>query len=175
MQCIGVFCVYHAAFVSFCTHTLATLKHEKFMRYAEVFLRLGSALVGWMVVFAFVIWLAATRTVGCGPDGDEIYKLLLAMAPIASAVVFLVLVTRRLGEVHDILRWLSVPLLLLFPFALMSIWAVLNRANVESLSICANIPAALWERLWAPMQFIALLIIAYLLIRVLKKSVKLKQ
>lgn len=138
------------------------------MRYAEVFLRLGSALVGWMVLFAYVIWLAATRTIGCGPDGDEIYKLLLAMAPIASAVAFLVLVTRSLGEVHGILRWLSAPLLLLFPFALMSIWKIFVRANQESLSICENIPAALWERLWAPLQLIALVFIAYSISRVLK-------
>jgi hypothetical protein len=138
------------------------------MRYADLFLRLGSALVGWMVLFAYVVWLAATRTIGCGPDGDEIYKLLLAMAPISSAIVFLVLVTRTMNEVHSILAWLRVPLLLLLPFALMSVWRIFVRANLESLSICANTPAALWERLWAPLQLLALLIIAYLMTRVLK-------
>lgn len=145
------------------------------MRYAEVFLRLGSALVAWMVVYAYVVWLAATRAIGCGPDGDEIYKLLLAMAPMASAAVLAVSVTRMLGEVHGILRWLSVPLLLSFPFALMSVWQVFVRANQQSLSICENIPSALWERLWAPLQLLALLIIALLAIRVLIMPVTIKQ
>ena len=53
------------------------------MRLSEVFLRLASALVAWMVIYAYVIWLAALHAIGCGPDGDEIFRLLLGMAPLA--------------------------------------------------------------------------------------------
>ena len=40
------------------------------MRFSEVFLRLGSTLVAWMVLFTHVIWLGALGGMGCGPDGD---------------------------------------------------------------------------------------------------------
>ena len=138
------------------------------MRFAEVFLRLGSSLVAWMVLYAYILWLAVLRTIGCGPDGAEMHQLLLGMAIISCPVVFLVQVTRTLPEVHALLRWLAVPLFMLMPFGLVSIWRALLRANGESLSICSNNAAVLWERVWAPVQFIALLIIAYMLIQVLK-------
>ncbi len=140
------------------------------MNFAEVFLRLGSSLVAWMMLYAYVLWLAALNSLGCGPDGDEMHRLLLGMAPTACGFVFLVGVTRSLADVHSIIRWLAGPLLLLAPIALMSIWKVLLRANLESLSICSNNPIALWERAWAPVQFLSFIFIAYILIRVLKGS-----
>jgi hypothetical protein len=50
------------------------------MRFSDVFLRLGCALVAWMVLYAHFIWLAALGGIGCGPDGDELHKVLLALA-----------------------------------------------------------------------------------------------
>ena len=49
------------------------------MRFAEVFLRLGSALVAWMLLFTHFLWLAALHAMGCGPDGAEMHKLLLGL------------------------------------------------------------------------------------------------
>ncbi len=123
-----------------------------------------------MMLYAYVLWLAALNSLGCGPDGDEMHRLLLGMAPTTCGFVFLVGVTRPLADVHSIIRWLAAPLLLLAPFALTSIWKVLVRANFESLSICSNSTIALWERAWAPTQFLSVLLIAYTLIRVLKVS-----
>ncbi len=51
------------------------------MRFAEVFLRLGSALVAWMMMYAYFLWLAAVYVVACGADGDEMHRLLLGLAP----------------------------------------------------------------------------------------------
>ena len=138
------------------------------LRFAEVFLRLGTSLVAWMLLYAYMLWLAALRTIGCGPDGAEMHQLLLGMAIISCAVVFLVRVTRTMPEVHAILRWLAVPLFMLMPFSLMSIWSAFARANSEFLSICSNNPAVFWERGWAPVQLITLSIIAYMLMQVLK-------
>lgn len=138
------------------------------VRFADVFLRLGSALVGWMVLYAYVLWLAALNALGCGPDADEMHRLLFGMAPVACCFAILLRVTRPLSEVHSILRWLGVPLLLSSPFVFVSIWKTFYRANLESLAICSNSAAALWERAWAPTQLLMFLIIAYLLIRMLK-------
>ncbi len=138
------------------------------MRFADVFLRLGSALVAWMVLYAYVLWFVALNALGCGPDGDEMYRLLFGMAPIACCFAILLRATRPLSEVHSILRWLGVPLLLLSPLVFVSVWKTFDRANLESLSICSNSAAVLWERAWAPVQFLSLLLIAYMLIRVLK-------
>ncbi len=123
-----------------------------------------------MMLYAYVLWLAALNALGCGPDGDEMHRLLLGMAPSACGFVFLVGVTRPLADVHSTIRWLAGPLLLLGPVALMGVWKVFIRANVESLSICSNNGSALWERAWAPVQFLSFIFIASILIRVLKVS-----
>ncbi len=138
------------------------------MNFSEVFLRLGSSLVAWMMLYAYFLWLVALNSLGCGPDGDEMHRLLLGMAPAACGFVFLVGVTRPLADVHSTIRWLAGPLLLLGPVALMGVWKVFIRANVESLSICSNNAAAMWERAWAPAQLFAFVLIAYVLARVLK-------
>ena len=138
------------------------------MRFAEVFLRLGTSLVAWMMLYAYIVWLAALNSLGCGADGDEMHRLLLGMAPVACGFVFLIGATRAMSEVHSTIRWLAGPLLLLGPVALTGVWKVFIRANVESLSICSNNDAAMWERAWAPAQLFAFVLIAYVLARVLK-------
>lgn len=140
------------------------------MQFAEIFLRLGSSLVAWMVLYAYIVWLAALNSLGCGADGDEMHRLLLGMAPFACGFAFLIGASRPMSDVHSILRWLAVPLLLSIPLVFMSVWKTYSRANVESLSICSNNPAVLWERAWAPVQVLTFLIIVYLLVRVLKES-----
>ena len=54
------------------------------MRFAEVFLRLDSALVAWMVLYARFLWLAVLFRLGCGPDGAETHKVLPGHDDIAS-------------------------------------------------------------------------------------------
>ena len=136
------------------------------MRFAEVFLRMGSSLVAWMMLYAYVVWLAALHAIGCGPDGDELHRLLLGLALLAVGFSFVLRVTDPFAEIQNILRWLGAPLLLLLPFALRSIWSIFNTVNLGSSAICANEPPAGWQLLWAPLQVLALLIVAYGLIRV---------
>ena len=66
------------------------------MRFAEVFLRLGCALVARMMLYAHFVWLAALRSVGCGPDGDELHRLLLLLVPATVGFALLLRVTRPL-------------------------------------------------------------------------------
>lgn len=135
------------------------------MRFAEIFLRIGSALVAWMVLYAHLLWLAALRTIGCGPDGDEIYLLLLGMVPLSCGASLLLGVTRPLPEVHSMLRWLAVPLLLLLPLALRSTWAVIVPVHVHGEPICGAGDVPAWEVLWAPAQLLTLGLVTAMVLR----------
>ena len=136
------------------------------MTFAEVFLRLGSALVAWMVVYAYYLWTAILRQAGCVAESDEMYRLILGMAPLAAAFSFLLRVTRTMQEVHNALRWLSVPFLLLVPAALLSIWAVLMRVNVGGQAMCDDSAISLWQLWWAPLQICTVGLTAAMMLRV---------
>ena len=131
------------------------------MRFAEVFLRLGCALVAWMVLYAHLVWLAASRVIGCGPDGDAMYRLLLGSAAFAWGFSFLLRSTRPLTEVHGILRWLAAPLTVLYPIALYAIWKVIVVVNLNGLTLCSMPPPPLWQRGWAAIEILALVLIAW--------------
>ena len=136
------------------------------MRFAEVFLRLGASLVAWMMLYTHFLWLAALYAIGCGPDGDEMHRLLLGLAPFTCAFALLLRVTRPFAEIHGILRWLGAPLLLLLPFAVRSTWQVFESVSIESSAICASGAPAAWQQLWAPVQLITLSFVSYMVVRV---------
>jgi hypothetical protein len=134
------------------------------MRFSEVFLRLGCALVAWMVLYMHVVWLAASRAIGCGPDGDALYKLLLGSAVFSWALSFLLRSTRPISGVHRILRWLALPLAALYPFALYGIWSVFRVVNLGDLPLCSLPPPPIWQRAWAAIELSALALIGWRLI-----------
>ena len=119
-----------------------------------------------MMLYAHFLWLAALYTLGCGPDGDEMHRLLLGLAPFSCGFALLLRVTRPFADIHSILRWLGVPLLLLLPFAIRSVWQVFQSVNVEASAICAADAATMWQWLWAPVQLITLLLVTYMVVKV---------
>jgi hypothetical protein len=139
------------------------------MRFAEVFLRLGSVLVAWMVLFAYVLWLAVMHITGCGPDGDEMPRVLLGMAPLATAAAFALRSTRSLPEIHRMLRWLGLPLCVLLLLSLRSVWGVFTRVHLDGLGICSASNVAPWELAWVAIQVLALAVIAFLVVREIKR------
>ncbi len=136
------------------------------MRFAEVFLRLGSSLVGWMLVYTYAVWLAALHAMGCGPDGDEMHRLLLGIAPFAVAIAFVLGLTRPFPDIHRILSWLVVPLALLLPFMLRNTWAVFGNSNLDGLAICSGDPATTFDQIWAPAQFLVTSVIFVLVVKI---------
>ena len=123
-------------------------------------------MVAWMVSFAYIVWLAALHAMGCGPDGDEIYRLLLGMAPAAAAIAFLLRVTWPFAEIHRMLSWLALPMALLLPFSLRNTWQVFEKTLLNNAAICGAGDPALWQKIWAPTQFLAVFVIAVLVIGV---------
>lgn len=132
------------------------------MRFAEVFLRLGTALVGWMMLFTYALWLAAAYVVDCGADGDEMYRLLLGLAPFTVAFAFAIRVTRPFGDIHRMLRWLAVPLGLVLLLGLRTLWAVAGRVYSAGTGVCASGPPGLLDQAWVPAQLATILAVTVL-------------
>ena len=136
------------------------------MRFAEIFLRLGTALVAWMMMYAYYLWLAAVYVIACGPDGDEMHRLLLGLVPFVCGFAFALRVTRPFEEIHSILRWLGVPLFFLLPFALRSVWNIFRTVNLNSVAICTDQVPPTWQVLWAPLQVITLFMASFMIVKV---------
>ena len=135
------------------------------MRFAEVFLRLGSTLVAWMMMYAYFLWLATVYVIDCGPDGDEIHRLMLGLAPFVCGFAFALKLTRPFADIHSILRWLGVPLFLLLPFALRSIWHVFQTVNISSSAICGSGAPETWQSIWAAVQLTTLMLVYFILVK----------
>lgn len=133
------------------------------MRLAEVFLRLGSSLAGWMILYAHTLWLAVSARVVCGEEGAELFAVLLGLAPVTFIAGPLILVSRPLGDVHRMLRWLAVPIVLLLPFCLYAIFRVFGTVYGDGNAICGNGAVPAWQTWWAPVELAVLVFIAVLI------------
>jgi hypothetical protein len=126
------------------------------MRFAEVFLRLGFSLVAWMMMYTYAVWMAALHVIGCGPEGDEMHRVLLGVGLLALVMALALRLTRPFPDIHRILGRLVWPLALLAPFALKNIWVVYQRANLDGLAICAEQAPSTLQIIWAPAQFLVI-------------------
>lgn len=140
------------------------------MQFSEVFLRLGCALVAWMMLYAHFIWLAALGNIGCGPDGDELHKVLLGLVPVTIGFAFLLRMTRPLGDIHRILRWLGLPLAAIMLAGTYHVLAIARAVYSTGQGICSPGAASTWHQLWGPAELLAILVCAVLLIRVWRSS-----
>ena len=136
------------------------------MRFAEVFLRLGCALVAWMMLYAHFVWLAALGGIGCGPDGDELHRVLLALVPVSIGCAFLLRVTRPLEEIHRILRWLGLPLAALMLAGAYQVLVISRAVYATGLGICSADEAGAWHWLWGMAQLLAIVIATAMIVRV---------
>ncbi len=135
------------------------------MRFAEVFLKLGLALVAWMLLYTHALWLAVLRVVGCGPDGDELHQLLLGISILTLGAAAAIHTTRNMPEVHAMLRWLAIPLALLLPWMAISTWQVFATVNLGASSICGDQSPGGWQLAWAPAQLMVIAAVAWSAIR----------
>ena len=126
-----------------------------------MFLRLGLALVAWMLLYTHALWLAVLRVVGCGPDGDELHQLLLGISILTLGAAAAIHATRHMPEVQGMLRWLAIPLALLLPWMAVSIWQVFATVNLGASSICAEQSPGWWQLLWAPAQLMVIAVVAW--------------
>ena len=135
------------------------------MRFSEVILRLGCALVAWMLLYAHFLWLAALGNIGCGPDGDELHKVLFGLVPITVGFAFLLRLTRPLEEIHRILRWLGVPLAAIMLAGTYHVLAISRVVYSTGQGFCSPGAATTWHQLWGPAQLLAIAVTGTMIIR----------
>lgn len=136
------------------------------MSLPEMLLRLGTSLVAWLVIYTHLIWLGTLRMVGCNSDADQLWRLLFGFAPIAFGFSWLLTNSRALKEVHQIIRWFVLPLIVLVPLALIPIWQTFSKTNLDGAAICLVTPMPWWHTSWAPLQTIAVAWIVFMAWRV---------
>lgn len=142
------------------------------MRFSEVFLRLGCALVAWMMLYAHFVWLAALRSIGCGPDGDELHRVLLLFVPVTVGFALLLRATRPLDEIHRILRWLGLPLAALMLAGGYQVFLISRSVYVTGLAICSTSDATPWHQWWGVAQLLAIVVSSVMITRVWRDTVK---
>lgn len=113
-----------------------------------------------MVIYAYLLWVAVVRLSGCEADGDALWRLLLAAAPVAVVAATLVGLTRPITDVHHLLRWARVPVLLLVPLSMAGLWPTWEHATVAGLAVCGTGDAPLWQSWWAPAQALTVIAVA---------------
>lgn len=140
------------------------------MSFAEVMVRLAAALVGWMCVYAYVIWLAALRVVSCSTDGNTLWAVLLGFGAFTAPLAGLLNLTRPLWDVHALLKHLVWPLLLLTPLALIPVYSAWTHSTLAGGALCTTTAVDAWHAWWAPMQTALLGGIGWLVWRAIRPS-----
>lgn len=142
------------------------------MRFSEVFLRLGCALVAWMMLYAHFVWLAVLRGIGCGPEGDELHRVLLLLVPVTVGLAFLLRMTRPMDEVHRVLRWLGLPLAVLMLAGGHQVFVISRSVYVTGLAICSTSAATAWHQFWGVAQLLAIVVTSAMILQVWRETMK---
>ena len=141
------------------------------MSFAEVMGRLAAALVGWMCVYAYVIWLATLRIVSCTTDGNTLWAVLLGFGCFTAPLAALLNLTRPLSEVHALLRHFVWPLLLLTILAVIPVYTAWINSTLGGGALCLSTTFDAWHAWWAPMQTALLGCIGALVYRAIRPVV----
>lgn len=134
------------------------------MTVAEVLLRIGCTIVAWLLLYTHCLWLSVVEQVGCGSDGDALWRLLLGLIPITVTFGLLIGAANKVASVQATLRLGAVPLLLLLPLALLAVWPTFTTSTLGNQPIC-DIPNVAWHQWWAPAQLLVLLFIGVIAYR----------
>lgn len=118
---------------------------------AELFLRLGCALVGWLLAYAYGILLAIVPAADCSP---ALWRTTLLFAGLGAVAIGLL----PLGlHWRASLRWLSLPALPLFAYGVWVAFMLWDAVGGAALcDVHAGVTGAMsgdpWQRAWPPIQ-----------------------
>lgn len=140
------------------------------MGFSEILLRLGSHLVGWLIIYSHLIWVAVIPQITCGPEGEELFRLSLGFSPLVIVASLVLGLANKLETVVENLRWLALPLILLMPLAIKPVVAALETTTLGGLGLCEPVPATLWQLAWAPVQTVVIVFITVASIRFILKT-----
>ena len=132
------------------------------MSFAEIILRIGASIGGWLTFIGYALTLAVLPMVDCDPRSDELWRGLLLFGLLSGLA--LLFVGRGLPWRHSI-RWFSIPAIGLAIYAGIGIFPALDATSLNGASLCgiANpdvslaelsaIRASTLERVWPVFHF----------------------
>ena len=128
------------------------------MGLAELLLRLGCSLTGWLVLFTHALWLAVLGTVGCGSDGAQPWLALLWWSPLTLLFAALLPAGFSVPGIAGALRLPLMGLLPLLAYAAYTPLRVFDSVNVAGRPLCDA--TASWTIAWAPLQLGVIIVVA---------------
>ena len=123
-----------------------------------------------MLLYTHFIWLSAIRQIECGPNSEEMYRLLLLLVPFSLCSALLIRLSRPFSEVHSILRWLGVPLSVLMLTGAYNVWLFARGAYFLKLAPCHAGDLETWHVVWVPAQALVLLVTAIAMLRMWRNA-----
>ncbi|MEZ4292614.1 MAG: hypothetical protein R3E53_19580 [Myxococcota bacterium] len=136
------------------------------MSFAEIILRVGASIGGWLTFIGHALTLSVLRQAACDPASDELWRGTLLFGVLA--IAGLLFVGRGLPW-RSAIRWLALPALALALHAGWQIGAAFGATTLDGASLCtwagsqANdaafvhaATATSLERIWPPFQLAVL-------------------
>ncbi|MEM7411676.1 MAG: hypothetical protein AAF430_15710 [Myxococcota bacterium] len=128
------------------------------MSFAELFLRIGCGLVGWLLIYAHALLLAVVPQADCSRELFSTTLLFAVFALVAAGLLQ--------GSLHwrSALRWCLVPVVPLWLLGLGVAFGLWETAAATAPTLCDALAGntevterAGWERAWVPAQLGAIL------------------
>ena len=136
------------------------------MSFADIILRIGAAIGGWLIFIGYALVLAVLHQADCDPRSDELWRGTLLFAALAALALFFV---GRGLQWSESIRWFTLPALVLAALAARDILPALLDTTFHGRPLCeiaartpagidlAGFEASSVERAWPPSQLAVLL------------------
>lgn len=133
------------------------------MSLAEILLRVGCTLVGWMLAYGYCLMLAVLPEMDCVALGPRFGRDALVFAGLSALFVPLIPMGRRVAGLETIFKGFTLPLLALVPMAVVEVIPFLQGATLGGAHLCEVVaampmsaPRPFWHGFWAPMHLVVL-------------------
>ena len=135
------------------------------MSAAEIILRIGAGIGGWLVFVAHALVIAVLPRADCDPRSDELWLGTLVLALLSGAAVALLGLGLRWRQS---LRWFAAPAVALAVYAAIGVVPSVAQTSLDGGPLCAmtaagstpidlqSFPATGLQRSWPPVQLLVL-------------------
>ena len=135
------------------------------MSFAEIILRIGASIGGWLIFIGYALTLAVIRQADCDPTSDELWRGTLFFGLLSG--LSLLFVGRGLPW-RNTIRWFSIPAIGLAVYAGLGIFPALGATSIDGASLCgltntsmssdelSGFRASNLERIWPVVQLVVL-------------------
>ena len=140
---------------------------------AEVVLRVGAGVGGWLIAFAYGLVLATLPIGGCSVEGDQAFRGAFVFAVIAGITALLLGLS--LPWKHS-LRWMAALAALMLVWGAYRLAPFLAAATFQGAHLCGQLgaPSAAvaqwWHPYWAPFQFVVVAALLTQAMRTLRRT-----